>query len=125
MTILIIKTSEQSFSGLKYFYYCMISAVSLQRFIGDESQSATMQRTFVLIIMSYPSYRRHARLYLFTRRPRPHGVDLSCNVYYMYIFASPCSFRRTCPCNMSWGFIIPCDRTFKVFPPFSWLHPLI
>ena len=42
MTIFIIKTSEQSFSGLKYFYYYMISAVSLQRFIGDESQIATM-----------------------------------------------------------------------------------
>ena len=70
MTIFIIKTSEQSFSGLKYFYYYIISAVSLQRFIGDESQIATMQRTFVLIIMSYPSYRRHACLYLFTRRPR-------------------------------------------------------
>ena len=70
MTIFIIKTSEQSFSGLKYFYYYMISPVSLQPFIGGESQIAIMQITFVLIIMSYPSYRRHACLYLFTRRPR-------------------------------------------------------
>ena len=48
----------------------MILAVNLQPFIGGESQIEIMQ-TFVLIIMSYPSYRRHACLYLFTRRPRP------------------------------------------------------
>ena len=81
MTIFIITTNEQSFSGLKYFYYHMISAISLQRFIGDESQIATMQRTFVLIIMSYPSYRRHACLYLFTRRPRPQVS--TCRVMYI------------------------------------------
>ena len=59
----------------------MISAVSLQRFIGDESKIATMLRIFVLIIMSYPSYRRHACLYLFTRRPRPQVS--TCRVMYI------------------------------------------
>ena len=70
----------------------MISAVNLQPFIGGESQIATMQ-TFVLIIMSYPSYRRHACLYLFTE-----GRVLRCRLI-VYIFASPGSFRGTCPSN--------------------------
>ena len=61
--------------SLKYFCYYMISAVNLQPFIEGESQIATMQ-TFVLIIMSYPSYRRHTCLYLFTRRPRPQVSTL-------------------------------------------------
>ena len=54
----------------------MISAVNLQPFIGGESQIETMQ-TFVLIIMSYPSYRRHACPYLFMKAASS-GVDLSC-----------------------------------------------
>ena len=71
MTIFVIKRSEQSFPAwFEIFLLLMISAVSLEPFIGGESQIATMQRTFVLIIMSYPSYRRHACLFLFTRRPR-------------------------------------------------------
>ena len=56
----------------------MISAVSLQPFIGGESQIATMQ-TFVLIIMSYPSYRRHACMPVFVyQKTASSGVDLSC-----------------------------------------------
>ena len=77
----------------------MISAVNLQPFISGESQIATMQ-TFVLIIMSYPSYRidMHACICL------PEGRVLRCRLI-VYIFASPGSFRghvpATCPgaCN--------------------------
>ena len=104
--------------SLKYFCYYMISAVNLQPFIGGESQIATMQ-TFVLIIMSHPSYRRHACLYLFTRRPRPQVSTYRVHFRFPWLVLGDMSQQHVL------GLVIPCDRAFKVFPPFSWLHPWI
>ena len=114
MTIFIIKTSEQSFSGLKYFYYYMISAVSLQPFIGSESQIATMQRTFVLIIMSYPSYRRHACLYLFTRRPHPQVS--TCRVTCIFPLPLAC-FGGHAPATCPGGLSFRVTKPSRSFPP--------
>ena len=104
--------------SLKYFCYYMISAVNLQPFIGGESQIATKQ-TFVLIIMSFPSYRRHAYVYLLTRRPRPQVSTYRVHFRFPWLVSGDMSQQHVL------GLVIPCDRTFKVFPPFNWLHPWI
>ena len=80
----------------------MISAVNLQPFIGGESQIATMQ-TFVLIIMSYPSYRKHACLYLFTRRPRPQVSTYRVHFRFPWLVSGDMSQQHVL------GLVIPCD----------------
>ena len=87
----------------------MILAVNLQPFIGGESQIEIMQ-TFVLIIMSYPSYRRHACLYLFTRRPRPQVST------YRVHFRFPWLVSGDMRSNMSWGLSFRVTKPSRSFP---------
>ena len=96
--------------SLKYFCYYMILAVNLQPFIGGESQIEIMQ-TFVLIIMSYPSYRRHACLYLFTRRPRPQVST------YRVHFRFPWLVSGDMRSNMSWSLSFRVTEPSRSFPP--------
>ena len=89
----------------------MISAVNLQPFIGGESQIATMQ-TFVLIIMSYPSYRKHACLYLFTRRPRPQVSTYRVHFRFPWLVSGDMSQQHVL------GLVIPrVTEPSRSFPP--------
>ena len=90
----------------------MISAVNLQPFIGGESQIATMQ-TFVLIIMSYPSYRRHACLYLFTRKPRPQVSTYRVHFRFPWLVSGDMSQQHA----KSWGLSFRVTEPSRSFPP--------